>query len=332
MSIAVTGAQGFLGRRVVELLLAQGRRVRAITRRPAPELQALGAETICADLGESRGLAEALVGVRGLIHCAAQSGIWGETDMYIRANTLTTINVLNAARRTGTRWLLYTSSPSAVHSGRPLEGVNESAPYTRESRYGYPYSKMLAERIVLAASEPGFSTAALRPHLIWGPRDPHFLPRLTQRARAGRLWLIKSEALVDATYIDNAAEAHLLAAEKLEEGANISGRVYFIGQGEPLSCRQLVEALLKAGAKPGEELKIRGFIPASLALFLGGVLERLWPREGRGEPPLTRFVAEELSLPHWFNLEAARRDLSYRATVSTAEGLERLAAWVRAEG
>ena len=325
MRILLTGAKGFLGRRVLDFLLEQGWAIRAITRRAAPELAALGVKMIQGDLHDTQAVATAAQGVDGVIHCAAKSGVWGSTDEYVEANTITTINVLNAARRAGAAWLVHTSSPSVVHNGRPLEGVDESAPYTRSTKHGYPYSKMLAERIVLAASEPGFQTVALRPHLIWGPGDPHFLPRMVERARAGRLWLFKSDALVDATYIDNAAEAHLLAVRKLAAGADIGGRAYFISQGEPITCRELISRLLNALSIDNERLEIKGLIPAILGRPLGLALEKIWGSlKLSGEPPLTSFVAEELTLPHWFNLKRAARDLDYHPKISTQAALQLL--------
>jgi nucleoside-diphosphate-sugar epimerase len=186
---------------------------------------------------------------------------------------------------------------------------------------------MLAERLVLAAGHAaGFQAVALRPHLTWGPGDPHFMPRLVARARAGRLFLLKSQALVDATYIDNAAWAHVLAAEKLAGGAPLGGRAYFIAQGEPLTAGAMIEKLLAAVSPPGgPALKPAGTLPAWLGLAAASGLEKAWSLLRRpGEPPLTRFVAEELTLPHWFDLSRARRDLGYKPLVSLDEGLKRL--------
>ena len=304
------------------MLRERGHEVRALVRRPAPDLAPL-AEVWEADLTVGPEiLARAAAGCRGVIHCAAKSGVWGSLSGFIGANFLTTLNLLTAARQEGLKWFVHTSSPSVVHTGRPLEGVDESAPYL-ETGPGYPYSKMLAERLVLAA---GLPAVALRPHIIWGPGDPHFLPRLIARAGAGRLFLLKSQALLDATYIDNAAWAHVLAAEKLAEGAPLGGRAYFIAQGEPLTARAMIEKLLAAATAPGgPALKVAGAIPAGLGLAAATALEKAWSLLGRtGEPPLTRFVAEELTLPHWFDLSRARRDLGYEPLVSLAEGLERL--------
>jgi len=322
MKILLTGAQGFLGRRVLEMLRERGHEVRVLVRRPAPELAHL-AEVWEADLTAGLDiLARAAAGCRGVIHCAAKSGVWGSLPGFIEANFLTALNLLTAARQGGLEWFVHTSSPSVVHTGRPLDGVDESAPYLKTGP-GYPYSKMLAERLILAA---GLPSVALRPHLIWGPGDPHFLPRLIARARAGRLFLLKSRALLDATYIDNAAWAHVLAAEKLAEGAPIGGRAYFIAQGEPLTARAMIENLLAAVSPPGgPRLRVAGVLPARLGLAVATALEKTWSFLGRtDEPPLTRFVAEELTLPHWFDLSLARRDLGYQPLVSLAEGLERL--------
>jgi nucleoside-diphosphate-sugar epimerase len=322
MKILLTGAQGFLGRRVLEMLAERGHSVRALVRRPAPDLAPL-AEIWEADLAAGpEVLARAASGCRGVIHCAARSGVWGSLPDFIRDNFLTTLNLLAAARQGGLDWFVHTSSPSVVHTGRPLDGADESAPYL-ETGPGYPFSKMLAERLVLAA---GLPAVALRPHLIWGPGDPHFLPRLVARARAGRLFILKSRALVDATYIDNAAWAHILAAEKLAGGAPLGGRAYFIAQGEPLTAGAMIEKLLAAAPPPGgPALKVAGALPARLGLAAASALEKFWGLLRRpGEPPLTRFVAEELTLPHWFDLGRARRDLGYQPLVSMAEGLERL--------
>ena len=327
MKILLTGAQGFLGGRVLDFLLKENYEVRVLVRRPAPELIMRGVEVYQGDLRQPAKTAPALRGIDGIIHCAARSGVWGPLNDFIEANTLSTYNLLCAARKHGARWFVHTSSPSVVHSGQPLDGIDESVPYATDPRHGYPYSKMLAEKMVLAADEPSFRTTALRPHLIWGPGDPHFLPRLTAKARAGRLWLLKSTALVDGTYIDNAALAHILAAKKMISGeaARIGGRAYFIAQGEPLTASDLIQRILDAASGPGQILKIKGLLPTGLGLSAGTLLEGIWRIfRLKNEPPLSRFVAEELTLPHWFDLSRARLDLGYEPTVTMAAGLQKL--------
>lgn len=327
MKILLTGAQGFLGGRVLDFLLADNHEITALVRRPAPELIVRGVEVIQADLREVSSLAAAVRRIDGVIHCAARSGVWGSLNEFIEANTLSTVNLLNAARRAGVKWFVHTSSPSVVHTGQPLDGIDESAPYTANPYHAYPYSKMLAEKFVLTANGPDFQTTALRPHLIWGPGDPHFLPRLKSKAAAGRLWLLKSKALVDGTYIDNAAWAHILAARKMTAGdaGKIGGRAYFIAQGEPLTAAELIGKLLEAIQTKDQPLKIKGFLPACLGRAGGTFVEGLWRLlKLKNEPPLTRFVAEELTLPHWFNLNRARSELGYETIVSMPDGLIKL--------
>lgn len=326
MRVLVTGGQGFIGSRLLDFLQERKYQVRVLTRRPAPDLELRGMEVFQADLQNLEAVRRAVTGMEGVIHCAAKSGVWGPLNDYIRANTHTTINLLSAAQRAGAAWFVHTSSPSVVHTGLPLDGVDESTPYAEDPSQPYPYSKMLAERLVLAADGPGFHTVALRPHLVWGPGDPHFLPRLVAKAQAGHLWLLKSEALVDGTFVDNAAGALLIAAERMQAGGawaeSIGGKAYFIGQGEPLTAPDLIARLLAAASTPEQALTVRGLIPPKLGLAAGTALEKIWPLfRLRGEPPLTRFVAEELSLPHWFSLYRARNELGYQPFVSMADGL-----------
>ena len=328
-TILLSGGQGFLGRRTLGLLLEKGFTVRALTRRAAPELVALGVEVIQANLRDLPGVMKAVRGgVDGVVHCAARSGVWGPLEDYLADNYTATANLMWAAKEAGAGWFVHTSSPSVIHTGAPLDGIDESAPYAAHPSRPYPYSKMLAEKLVLGADTNTFRTVALRPHLIWGLGDPHFLPRLLKKARAGRLRLPKTTALVDGTYIDNAAQALVLATEKMVAGGIaaqiIGGQAYFISQGEPLTAFQLISKLLEAAS--GGQLQIKGEVPAWVAQGSGVVLEKVWGiLRLKSEPPLTSFVAEELTLPHWFKLDRARNDLGYIPEISLAEGLARLA-------
>ena len=121
---------------------------------------------------------------------------------------------------------MFTSSPSVVFGGHDIAGGDESLPYPRRYLAHYPRTKAEAERLVLAANGPDLATVALRPHLVWGPGDNHLIPRLLARARSGRLRIVGDGTnRVDVTYVDNAAAAHLLAADRLAPG--LAGR----GQG-----------------------------------------------------------------------------------------------------
>jgi nucleoside-diphosphate-sugar epimerase len=222
--------------------------------------------------------------------------------------------------------LVYTSSPSVVHGGGDIENGNESLPYADHFPAPYPETKALAERRVLAASSDSLKTCALRPHLIWGPGDNQLLPRLIEKNRAGRLRLPDPAKRIDTVYIDNAAQAHVLALDNLAGAASAAGKAYFISNGEPIANGEIIARLLEAA---GETPKIRTVAPG-LAMTIAGAVEGLWRvTRRRSDPPLSRFVVEHLATAHWYDLTAARCDLGYVPTVSIDEGLKRLrAAWI----
>lgn len=322
MRALVTGGAGFLGRAIAERLVARGDRVRSFSRGAHPELAETGVEVVRGDVADAEAVARAAAGCDVVFHVAARVGAWGPRAEYERTNVLGTGNVITACTRAGVPKLVYTSTPSVVHAGGDIEGVDETIPYARHFESAYPETKARAEQAVLAANGPTLATVALRPHLIWGPGDQHLIPRLLARARAGRVRRIgREDKLVDATYIDNAADAHLLAGDRLAPGAACAGRAYFIAQGEPQPASELVNAILAAAGLP----PVTKRVPARLAWLAGAGLEfafTLLRRED--EPPLTRFVARQLSTAHWYDLGAARRDLGYAPTVTTAQGLARL--------
>lgn len=322
MKALVTGGGGFLGGALVRRLLAEGHAVRSLARGDYPALAEAGAEVLRGDLADADAVDRAVAGTDTVFHVGAKAGVWGPYEEYRLSNVVGTENVLAACRRHGVRKLVYTSSPSVVASGRDLENADESTPIPERHAAHYPATKALAEKAVLAADGPGLSTVALRPHLIWGPGDNHILPRLKAQAERGALRRIAGRPCqVDATYIDNAVDAHLLAAARLAPGAPCAGKAYFIANGEPVELWALVDAMLDAVGAPRPT---RSVSPTA-ARAAGAVLELLYTLLPLpGEPRMTRFMAEELTTHHWFDLSAAKRDLGYTPRVKTAEGLLRL--------
>jgi len=323
MTALVTGGGGFLGGAIVRMLLARGESVRIAARGDYP---ALGVEQIRGDLA-APGVAErAVAGCNIVYHVAAKAGVGGRLGEYRRANVEATRRLLAACRAAGVRRFVFTSSPSVVFDGTDMENVNESAPYPAHYHAFYPMTKAIAERMVLSANGPTLATVALRPHLIWGPGDNHLVPRILDRGRSGRLRRIGEGKMIDSTYIDNAAEAHLLAGERLQPGSPVAGRAYFISNCERMPTWDLVDRILAAGGLP----PVTRSVPPRLAYAAGWALEALyavlWPHD---EPPMTRFVARELATSHWFDLTAARRDLGYAPRVSVEEGLVQLAVSLR---
>ena len=322
MKALVTGGGGFLGGAIVRLLQQRGHAVRSFTRTAYPWLDELGIEQVFGDLADPAAIEKAMAGVEVVFHVAAKAGIWGRHAEFFATNVTGTQNVLAACKALGIRKLVYTSTPSVVHGGSELDGANESTPYPKHFEAAYPETKAIAEKAVLAANGPNLATVSLRPHLIWGPGDPHLIPRVIARAKAGKLRRIGTRPVkVDATYIDNAADAHLLAAERLDIGSALAGKPYFITNGDPVDLWEFLNRVLaEAGLPP-----VTRTVSVWKARLAGRVLEWVY-RAFRlpGEPAMTRYVASQLATSHWYDISAARRDLGYEPRVSVDEGLKRL--------
>jgi nucleoside-diphosphate-sugar epimerase len=321
----VTGANGFLGSAIVRALRERGDEVLAGTRRPAPELERLGARVVALDLADREALRNAFKNVDCVFHVAAKTGVWGPRSEYVASNVTGTQNVLATCEARRVPKLVFTSSPSVVFGGKGHVRASNDVPYPERYLCAYPETKARAEQIVLAANGRwGLATCALRPHLIFGPGDPHLVPRLLARARAGKLVRIGDGANeVTLCAVDNAAHAHLLAADSLSLGAPHAGRAYFIGQEEPVKLWPWIDALLARFQLPpvSRSLSLRG------AYALGATLEALWKLTLRSsEPPLTRFVALQLGTSHSYDMAPARRDFGYsevRSTEATVDALVR---------
>ncbi|MCW0452223.1 2-alkyl-3-oxoalkanoate reductase [Xanthomonas sacchari] len=325
MKIVVTGGGGFLGQALCRGLVARGHQVVSYNRGHYPELQALGVAQVRGDLVDAQALQHALAGADAVFHNAAKAGAWGSYDSYYQPNVVGTENVLAACRLHGVSRLVYTSTPSVTHRAtHPVEGLGaDQVPYGEDFQAPYAATKAIAERMVLAANDAQLAVVALRPRLIWGPGDNQILPKLVARAQAGRVRLVGSgDNKVDSTYIDNAAQAHFDAFEHLAVGAPCAGKAYFISNGEPLPMRVLLNKLLAAVGAP----TVTRTLSFKAAYRIGVACETLWPLlRLRGEPPLTRFLAEQLCTPHWYSMEPARRDFGYVPQVSIEQGLQQLA-------
>ncbi|MEQ8762582.1 MAG: NAD-dependent epimerase/dehydratase family protein [Planctomycetota bacterium] len=323
MRALVTGAGGFLGGAITRQLLERSDEVRSLARGAYPELEALGVETRRGSVADVDDVFEAAEGCDIVFHVAAKAGIWGPKVDYFRTNVVGTRNVLAVCQKLGIERLVYTSSPSVVFSGGDIEGRDESLPYPERYLAAYPETKARAEQEVLAANGPSLRTVALRPHLIWGPGDNHLVPRLIARAKAGQLRLVAGgRGRVDSVYIDDAARAHLLAADAIAAvDSPAAGQAYFISQGEPWTMRDLLNGILEAAGLPPESRSI----PGPVAYFAGALMELSYRARGKTEEPrMTRFLAHQLARAHWFDITAARRDLGYEPSMSIHEGLERL--------
>jgi 2-alkyl-3-oxoalkanoate reductase len=314
----VTGGGGFLGSAIVRLLRARG---------DYPELARLGVNLVRADITDVKALTAAVSGCDVVFHTAAKAGVWGSYESYHRPNVVGTEMVIAACRATSVAKLVFTGSPSVVFDGKDQANGTSALPYSESPSSAYSATKAASERLVLEANSKELATVSLRPHLIYGPGDPHLLPRVIDRASRGRLALVGDGTnRVSLTYIDNAAEAHLQAAERLAFDAPCAGRAYFINDPEPVVFGEWLTSLVaRLGLPP---IKRRLSIPAAVAI--GGLLEFGWTAlRLRGEPPLTRSVARNLGVSHWYSIEEAVRDFGYAPPVPAEAGLERTIEWFK---
>lgn len=326
VKVLVTGGGGFLGGKIAAMLHQRGDDVTALGRNRYPALEREGIKTTQADVRDAQAIQRACEGMDVVFHTAAVAGIWGKRDTYYQINTVGTRNVLAACLACGVGKLIFTSSPSVAIGGGAIRGVDESIAYPKRYLTHYSETKAIAEREVLEANGDRLLTVALRPHLIWGPGDPHLMPRVVDRARRKKLVRVGDGSnLVDITYIDNAARAHLQAADALASGSPCAGRAYFITNGEPLRLWEWFARVLEAvGAPP-----VTRSMSYPTAYRIGAALEWTFRLLGiRREPLMTRFLAGQLGLPHYFDILAARRDFGYTVEVSVEQGTGRLVEWL----
>lgn len=323
-NVLVTGGGGFLGKVISRKLIEKKIKVTSFARQWYPQLDEMGVTQIQGDLTNKQELVAACKDMDTVFHAAAKPGIWGGFDTYYAVNVLGTDHVIQACKANGVKQLIHTSSPSVVFDESDMENADESVPYPDTYLAPYPETKAMAEKLVLAASQNGLPVIILRPHLIWGPEDNHLFPGIIKRA--GQLKIIGPENdLTDTIYVDNAADAHILAGEKLMSNPGLSGSIYFISQDDPVSKWELANGFLEAAGLP----PIKGRVSARTAYVAGWIFEKLYKALGiKKEPPMTRFAAKELATSHWFNISRAKKDLGYHPQISTQEGLRRLKNWL----
>lgn len=324
----VTGGGGFVGKAVVRLLLENNVKCRVIGRNRYPDIESLGVDCRVGDIRDRQAVIQASKGVDCVFHVAALAGIWGKWKTYYDINVIGTENVLEGCRKNGVPYLVYTSTPSVVFSQKDIAGKDESLPYATRFLCHYARSKVLAEKRVLQASNRQVKSCAIRPHLIWGPEDPHLVPRLIESGIKGKLAIVGSgKNLVDITFIENVAHAHVLAAKNLSTSATSAGKAYFIGQEEPVALWEWINTLfMELGIPP-----VTKKVSFPVARRFGAVYEMIYTLfKLPGEPRMTRFLAYQLAHSHYFSHENAEKDLNYRPIVSLEEGMKLLVAWAKA--
>ena len=330
MKALVTGAGGFLGGAIARTLRERRDEVKSFSRGAHPELAVHGIEHHQGDVADLGAVMDATRGVDVVFHTAARVGAGGQYVDFYDTNVTGTANVLAACRESRVPALVYTSTPSVVSGVTDLEGVDESEGYATHYEGDYGRTKAEAERLVLSSTSDEFSAVALRPPLIWGPGDTSLLPRVIERGRNGALRRIKGPPKwQDTTYIDDAVQAHLIAADLLLAGGDgarrINGRPYFVSSGEPVEIWDFVDGLLEASGVP----PVRKSVSLRTALVAGWIFEKAHALSGaEGDPRMSPWIVRQLTSSRWFDISAARRDLGYEPRVSLEDGMRRLKAWI----
>ncbi len=316
MRVLVTGTSGMLGAGTARALAARGDDVTVFQRRPA----GLGLREILGDVADPTAVRRASAGQDAVLHLAAKVNVTGPWADYERVNINGTAAVVAACRAEGVERLVHVSSPSVAHAGSSLFGVGADPADPATARGPYARSKAAAELIALGADGAGLRTLAIRPHLVWGPGDTQLLARIVQRAEQGRLPVIGSgAALVDSTYVDNAVDALLAAVDVVP---TVHGQALVVSNGEPRPIAELLGDLCAAAGAPRPHRRI----PARLAVAAGLGAEAVWSLRRllagtETDPPITRFVAEQMATAHWFDQRRTRQLLNWEPAVSLAEGL-----------
>ncbi|MET0591178.1 MAG: NAD-dependent epimerase/dehydratase family protein, partial [Polyangiaceae bacterium] len=322
----VTGGCGFIGRLLVDALVARGDEVTVIDFADKPPRDDVRFERV--DLRDAEKTSAFCQGQDVVFHNASvvHTRKNREEDVWA-VNFGGTKNVLAGCRTHGVGRLVYVSSASAVYEGRDIENGDESLPYSRISQAPYADSKIAAEKEILQANgKEGLLTCAIRPHVVFGPGDERFLPAILSRARAGRLKFAvgMQRKLSDFTYASNLTDALLLADEKLQHGSPVAGSAYFITNGEPMGFWDFVSQVLDRLHLP----PIRGRVPFPIAYAVAAAYEAADTMRGgtlNSENGLSRFAIRYMCTHHYFSIARARRDLGYVPAVTIADGIERTA-------
>jgi nucleoside-diphosphate-sugar epimerase len=322
VKVLVTGASGLLGGAVARAVAAVGHDVTTFQRRPSG---VAGVRDVAGSMTDPSAVAAAVAGQEAVVHLAAKVSLAGDPGEFEAVNVGGTRSLLEAMRASGVPRLVFVSSPSVAHGGASIVGEDAEPASPARARGDYARTKAAAEVLALAAADDDLRVVAVRPHLVWGPGDTQLVERIVERARQGRLPLLDhGAALIDSTYVDNAASGIAAALERVDA---VSGEAYVITNGEPRTVADLMGGICAAGGAPVPRLRV----PAGVARVAGSLVERVWAvRPGTDEPPMTRFLAEQLSTAHWFDQRRTQRDLRWTPEVSVDEGLRRLAAWYEA--
>ncbi len=316
MKILVTGGTGLLGSRLIPKLVEGGHQTAGLARSASSraKLVAMGATPVDADL--ESGAALALPAIDAVVHAAALFRFSGPREPFFRTNVDGTAALLKAAEAAGARTFVYISAAGVImdNAGSPVRNADESAPTFPNHFSAYLASKARAERLVLAAENPGFRTIALRPPAIWGPGDP-FSRGLPAAIKSGQFAFINRGDYAFATcHVDNVVEAVECALERGD-----GGRAFFISDRDKQTFRQFVASLASLQGLSIDKLRS---MPYWLASAVGRLFDTIWAvTRKEGDPPISRSMMRMIGCEFSVDDAAARRELGYIGKITRAEGL-----------
>lgn len=308
----VTGGSGFVGRALIRELVSRGIPVHALARSESSAIavRGLGAEPVRGDLDDVAAMQEGMADCDVVFHAAAHVEEHGKLATFMRITVGGTENTLKAAQAAGVARFVHVSTEAVIADGQPIINADETRPYPEHPAGPYSISKGAAERVVVAANAPGFTTVVIRPRFIWGKDDTSLMPKLADAVKSGRFaWIGGGHYLTSTCNIANVIEGAILAAE---QGA--PGGIYFLTDGPPVDFRDFMTQMFEARGVPAVTKSLPRWVASATASLTG------WMKH----PPVTKQAMALISHEVTVDDAKARRELGYTSHLSREVGLQQM--------
>jgi len=317
----VTGATGFLGNRIVKMLLEEGKKVRVFVRQDYHDERV---EVIKGDLTNGESINQAIKGVDVVFHTASFIS-WNpnDSDKLDQVNIKANRDIIDACIKNNVSKLIYTSSIDAIYGGKAIKDGDESLPYPNKFIDHYSYTKAIAEQDVISANNSnGLMTCSLRTAGIYGPGDRTRLPSIIDVLRKGNYMQIgDGSAHFSHVYVDNCAHAHLLAEKALTPESKVCGQCYFITDHESGYFFDFFKPILTSLEYNVPNRRI----PYNLAMviaYLSEFMAKLPWNKKSVQPMITRYTVASTALDFSFTHDKATRDFNYQPIVQLDIAIE----------
>lgn len=313
-SCLVIGGGGFFGRHLVEKLLERGYDVGVFDVRETFSDDRV--KFFVGDLCNKQDLLPALEDVSVVFHCATPSPLSNNRDLFHKVNYQGTLTVIDACKEQGVKALVLTSSASVVYSGKDIKNGDESLPYARKPMDYYTETKILQEKTVLENNCESLATVAIRPHGIFGSRDPHLVPTAVRLARAGKMKFMigNGKNLVDFTFVENVVHGHILAADHLKPGSEISGKAFNITNDEPVEFWSFMSRIIVGLGYAAPKYRIPYFLVYMIALIIQVFVAILRPVKTI-RPTFTPMTVALAATHHYYSCDRAKAAFGYAPVV-----------------